>query len=88
MNCERNSRTGSASDALERGDPELALSYAQDIIAQDPCDEPARELAIRAHLAIGDRAAALRQYRQYRDVLKTEFDAEPSADAEHLVMSA
>jgi DNA-binding SARP family transcriptional activator len=77
-----------ASDALDRGDPDLALSYAQDIIEVDPCDEPARELAIRAHLAIGDRAAALRQYRQYRDVLKAEFASEPSASLTKLVMGA
>jgi DNA-binding SARP family transcriptional activator len=66
-------------DALERGDPDAALSYVIDVIAYDPCDEPAREVAIRAHLANGDRAAALRHYRQYRDVLKMELQVEPSA---------
>jgi DNA-binding SARP family transcriptional activator len=30
-------------------------------------------------LANGDRAAALRNYRQYRDVLKAELQVEPSA---------
>ena len=39
------------------------------MIAYDPCDEPAREIAIRAYLESGDRAAALRHFRQYRDVL-------------------
>jgi DNA-binding SARP family transcriptional activator len=66
-------------DALERGDPDAALGYVIDVIAYDPCDEPAREVAIRAHLANGDRAAALRHYRQYRDVLKMELQVEPSA---------
>jgi DNA-binding SARP family transcriptional activator len=68
-----------AADALGGGDPDAALAYADDIIAYDPCDEPAREIAIRAHLANGDRAAALRSYRQYRDVLRTELQVEPSA---------
>ena len=77
-----------ASDALECGDPDAALAFAAHIIALDPCDEPAREIAIRAHLAVGDRAAALRQYRQYRDVLRQEFSAEPSAALTDLVMSA
>ncbi len=68
-----------AEDALESGDPDVALAYAIDVIAYDPCDEPAREIAIRAHLANGDRAAALRSYRQYRDVLRSELQVEPSA---------
>ncbi|HUN29157.1 MAG TPA: BTAD domain-containing putative transcriptional regulator [Alphaproteobacteria bacterium] len=74
-----------AADALERGDPDAALAYASDVIAHDPCDEPAREVAIRAHLAVGDRAAALRTYRQYRDVLKSELQVEPSATLSALV---
>lgn len=68
-----------AEDALESGDPDAALAYAVDVIANDPCDEPAREIAIRAHLANGDRAAALRSFRQYRDVLRAELQVEPSA---------
>jgi len=72
-------------DALERGDPDAALAYVVDVIGYDPCDEPAREVAIRAHLANGDHAAALRSYRQYRDVLKTELQVEPSAALTALV---
>jgi SARP family transcriptional regulator, regulator of embCAB operon len=68
-----------ADDALVGGDPDAALAYAVDVIANDPCDEPAREIAIRAHLANGDRAEALRNYRQYRDVLRIELQVEPSA---------
>jgi DNA-binding SARP family transcriptional activator len=68
-----------AEDALESGDPDAALAYAVDVIEYDPCDELAREIAIRAHLANGDRAAALRSFRQYRDVLRSELQVEPSA---------
>ncbi len=74
-----------ADDALEGGDPDAALAYAVDVIAYDPCDEPLREIAIRAHLANGDRAAALRSYRQYRDVLRSELQVEPSATLAALV---
>jgi len=74
-----------ASDALERGDPDAALAHASDVVSYDPCDEPAREVVIRAHLALGDRAAALRTYRQYRDVLKSELQVEPSATLSALV---
>jgi DNA-binding SARP family transcriptional activator len=67
-----------ASDALEAGSAGEALAYASEMIAYDPCDEPAREIAIRAHLLLGDRAAALRQFRQYRDTLRAELQCEPS----------
>jgi len=40
------------------------------------CDEPAREIAIRAYLDSGGRAAALRHFRQYRDVLQSELQCE------------
>ncbi len=74
-----------ASDALDRGDPDAALLYADDIIACDPCDEPAAEIAVRAHLASGNRAAALRAYRQYRDVLREQLQVEPSTSITELV---
>jgi DNA-binding SARP family transcriptional activator len=77
-----------AADALDRGDPDAALRFAEAAIDADPCDEPARELAVRAHLALGDRAAALRQYRQYREVLRVELGTEPSALLTALVMNA
>lgn len=76
-----------AADALERGDPDTALEFAARVIGFDPCDEPAREIAIRAYLALGDRAGALRQYRQYRDLLRAELSAEPSASLTELVVS-
>jgi DNA-binding SARP family transcriptional activator len=74
-----------ASYALERGRHEEALALAGDLTAYDPCDEAAREIAIRAHLAMNDRAAALRQYRQYRDVLRAELDCDPSPAIDALI---
>jgi DNA-binding SARP family transcriptional activator len=65
-------------DALERGDAYAALTRANEILIRDPFDEPARELAIRAHLAMDDRAAAMRIYRQYREILQAELQSEPS----------
>ncbi|HEX3550243.1 MAG TPA: bacterial transcriptional activator domain-containing protein, partial [Candidatus Elarobacter sp.] len=74
-----------ANRALAAGRHDEALALAHETIAYDPCDEPAREIAIRAHLAAGDRAAALRHYRQYRDVLQTELQCEPSESIARLV---
>ena len=59
-----------------RGGDVLAL--AEEMIEHDPYDEEARELAITAHLALGNRAAALRQYREYHEMLRADFQCEPS----------
>jgi DNA-binding SARP family transcriptional activator len=67
-----------ANDALAGGDADSALEFSSDIIAYDPCDEPAQEIAIRANLLRGDRAAAMRQFRQYRQTLHAELQCEPS----------
>ncbi|HTW84123.1 MAG TPA: BTAD domain-containing putative transcriptional regulator [Candidatus Sulfotelmatobacter sp.] len=74
-----------AQHALRAGDVQEALRLCHDMIAYDPCDEPARELAIRAYLAGGDRAAALRHFRQYREVLMAELQCEPSQSLARLV---
>ncbi len=72
-------------DALSHGDPHRALELAREMIGYDACDESARQIAITAHLAVGDRGAALRQYRQYRDILASELQVEPSSEIKHLV---
>ena len=71
--------------ALDAGRTQDALALCHEMIAYDPCDEPAREIAIRAYLAAGDRAAALRHFRQYRDVLQAELQCEPSESLAKLV---
>lgn len=76
-----------AKDALANGDTKLALELAGDLIALDECDEGAREIAIRAHLAEGDRGAAMRQFRALRDTLLAELQCEPSKALADLVMS-
>ena len=75
-----------AADSLNRGATEIALELAGDLIELDPCDETAREIAIRAHLQDGDRAAAVRQFRQYREILLAELQVEPSRSITDLVM--
>jgi DNA-binding SARP family transcriptional activator len=72
-------------DALGQQAYEAALAYSQGIIERDACDEPARELRIRAHLGAGDRAAAMRELRVYRNTLASELEAVPSASLIALV---
>ncbi len=68
-----------AQDALQARTPERALSIARELIASDPCDEQARDIAIRALLAKGERSAALLELRNYRKVLWHELEVQPSA---------
>jgi DNA-binding SARP family transcriptional activator len=74
-----------AKDALTHGRHGDAIAMSRQMIEHDPCDEPAREIAISAYLASGDRAAALRHFRQYRDTLRDELDCEPSETLAQLV---
>lgn len=74
-----------ATDALSHGKFQRALELAEEMIGYDPCDEAARQIAITAHLAQGDRSAAMRQYRQYRDTLQAELQCEPSDSIKRLV---
>lgn len=74
-----------ANDALSHGNARRALELAEEMIAYDACDEAARQIAITAHLATGDRGAAMRQYRQYRDTLLVELQCEPSDSIKRLV---
>ena len=74
-----------AADALAHGNAARALELAHEMIACDPCDEAARQIAITAHLAMGDRSAAMRQYRQYRETLLAELQCEPSDEIKRLI---
>ncbi|HME82208.1 MAG TPA: BTAD domain-containing putative transcriptional regulator [Candidatus Eremiobacteraceae bacterium] len=65
-------------DALARRAGREALAYAREMATYDRWDEAARELAIQALLAAGDKAGALKEFEEYRQVLKTELHAEPS----------
>jgi DNA-binding SARP family transcriptional activator len=67
-----------AENALARQRPDVALALVRVTLDFDPCDERSRELAIRAHLARGDRASAIREYRDYTKALREELDLAPS----------
>lgn len=67
-----------ANRALRNDDPQRALQIAQLLMEVDPLDETAQELAIRVHLARGDRASALHTFRRYVEELHTRHAVEPS----------
>jgi DNA-binding SARP family transcriptional activator len=67
--------------------PDVALALVRVTLAYDPCDERARELAIRAHVARGDRASAIREYRDYAKALSDELGLTPSFALGSLIAS-
>lgn len=65
-------------------DPGAALAYAQAMLRSDPCREDAHRLAMRCHVALGERAQALRHYRLCEHALLAEFEARPQAETTEL----
>jgi two-component SAPR family response regulator len=74
--------------ALETGQLHEALSITDRALNLDACDEWAWNIAIRAHLARGDRSSALRDYRRYSSALARELDLPPSRQLHELVRCA
>ncbi|HEX7127360.1 MAG TPA: AAA family ATPase [Thermodesulfobacteriota bacterium] len=66
-----------AREAAGRGDHEAAIRYAQRTIDLEPADEAAVRVQMEAHLALGNRAAALRAYHRFAEVLERELAAAP-----------
>jgi DNA-binding SARP family transcriptional activator len=56
-------------DAVRRDDREATVRHAQRVIDLEPTDEAAVRAQMEAHLALGDRAAALRCYHRYAEAL-------------------
>jgi DNA-binding SARP family transcriptional activator len=74
--CDRLTRAGRLALAMETGLASLAA---------EPLRESAHRALIRIHLAEGNKAEALRQYRLYRRLLHEQLGLEPSSQIEELV---
>ena len=61
----------------ECGDVHEAICIAKELTYEEPCDEEAWELLIRAYVRTGERGAALSGLRYYEAVLAKELDASP-----------
>lgn len=83
----REAATLLARDAADRRDFPRAADLCNRILESDPCDEPAREVLIRSHLSAGNRQAALREFRAYRDAMARDLGAQPSAGLVGLISS-
>jgi ATP/maltotriose-dependent transcriptional regulator MalT/DNA-binding SARP family transcriptional activator len=65
---------------LKSGRHAAALEYCQRAFAEDSCLEEAHRLAMRAHAAMGNRAAVVRQFKQCRQALQEEVNVSPSSE--------
>jgi SARP family transcriptional regulator, regulator of embCAB operon len=70
---------------LSGGDPALAAHDASQAIAIDPYRESAHRLLIRAHLAAGEHAAALRAFLACRTLFEEELGVQPAPETVALV---
>ena len=70
---------------IERGDTALAARDAAEAIAIDPYRERSHRLLIRAHLAAGDRGAAVEAFEACERVLHDELGIRPSPETAALI---
>ena len=70
---------------LAQGDARLAARDAAEAVGLDPYRESAHRLLIRAHLASGERAAAIRAYDACRVLFQGELGVMPAPETTALV---
>ncbi len=63
---------------LERGELASAVSVAGQLLLEDPCNEHMVRVAMRAHAAMGNLAAVVRQYEMCVQALREEYGTCPS----------
>jgi DNA-binding SARP family transcriptional activator len=76
------------SEALAETDVDAAISYARRWLALDPLQEAAHRSLMRLHAQKGDRAAAVRQYRDCVALLERELGVGPDESTTELYEAA
>jgi DNA-binding SARP family transcriptional activator len=69
---------------FDLADYQQALCSALRLLSVDACREDAHRMVMRAHVRLGSRAQALRQYNLCRSILLNEFEAVPEPATERL----
>jgi DNA-binding SARP family transcriptional activator len=69
-----------ASLYLEVSEYRETLTCCRLLLKGDPCQEEAHRQAMRAHAALGNRAAVSRQFEECKAALQNEFAVEPSPE--------
>ncbi|MDH3755302.1 MAG: transcriptional regulator [Acidimicrobiia bacterium] len=65
-----------------------AVDSALEAVLAEPLRESAQLLLVRAHIAAGNRCAALDQFERFRELLHAELDVEPGDELQALVATA
>jgi len=65
---------------LKHNNPEEALESSRSILALEPWNEAAAEMAIQACNMLGDKVGAIRIYKSLQKALSDEFGLEPSGE--------
>lgn len=69
----------------ERGDHAEAVRWYNRVLAEDRTNEAACQSVLRAYVALGDHASALRAYHELRETLWQELAVRPMAETQGLV---
>ena len=64
-------------EAAGRDDHKATIKNVRCVLDLEPTDEAAVRIQMEAHLALGDRAAALRSYHRYAEVLEHDLGVAP-----------
>ena len=70
---------------LSKGRKDEAIRFARDYAARHPLDEQAQLQLIRALKHVGDEAGAFRAYEEYRSLVRSAVQDEPSDEMEKAV---
>jgi DNA-binding SARP family transcriptional activator len=66
----------------ENGESELAVQYANEMVALDPFRETSYQHLMRLHARMGNRGEALRVFSRLRGLLRDELGTSPSPQSE------
>ncbi len=69
---------------LDVGAVTESVAVARDLVAEDPCHEPAHQVLMRAYAALDQRQLVVRQYRECVDQLRRDLAVEPGASTQEL----
>jgi DNA-binding SARP family transcriptional activator len=75
-----------AATEIDRGNTETAVVAARAAATIEPLRDTARSLEIQAHLLAGNAAEAIRVYRGYAALLRSEMGIEPSEGIQRLLI--
>jgi len=73
--------------ALRTGEPDRACAMAEASITEDPLDEAAYRVLMRARVTNEEPARAIRAYQRLRHALGTEFGTDPALSTQELYLT-